>query len=267
MPEKKLRIGKISYANVFPIFYMLERVCDCSDFEIIEGVPSELNAMLRAGALDISPSSSVEYLRHPEIYTYIDGISISSRGPVGSVFLFSKKPIQKLSGQDIAVTAQSATSVALLEVLLREAGIENVRYLSAQRADLTMADAFLLIGDDALLYHLRTGAGSERFAYDLGEMWYQQHALPFVFALWIVRKALMSHAAGRDQLRQFSANLHTAKRASLARLAEIAPASPLTEKLTAGEMLSYWKKLDYELGDEHMRGLALFREKSRQSID
>ncbi len=261
MLKKKLRIGKISYANVFPLFYMLERVCDCSGFEIIEGVPSELNAMLRAGVLDISPSSSVEYLRHPEIYTYIDGISISSRGPVGSVFLFSKRPIQKLSGQVIAVTAQSATSVALLEVLLREAGIENVRYINSKQAELTTADAFLLIGDDALLYHLRTGAGSERFAYDLGEMWYQQHALPFVFALWIVRKDLMSDAAGRDQLRQFSANLHVAKRESLARLAKITPASPLAEKLSAGELLSYWKKIDYELGDEHLKGLSLFRRK------
>ncbi|HSW64868.1 MAG TPA: menaquinone biosynthesis protein [Dissulfurispiraceae bacterium] len=259
--RKKLRIGKIAYANVFPIFYMLERVCDCSLFEIVEGVPSELNAMLRAGTLDISPSSSVEYLNHTDLYTYIDGISISSRGPVGSVFLFSKKPLQDLSGEEIAVTNQSATSFVLLHLLFREAGIRDVRYVSTQRAELASANAFLLIGDDALIYRLRTGSGSKRFVYDLGEMWYQQHALPFVFALWIVRKDLTHDEAGLKLLQHFTADLHAAKRQSLVRLGEIAHASPLAEKLSVEELLSYWSKLDYELGEEHIRAMHLFSAK------
>ena len=261
MARKKLRIGKIAYANVFPVFYMLERMCDCSQFEIIEGVPSELNAMLRSGALDISPSSSVEYLQHPELYSYIDGISISSRGPVGSVFLFSKKPLPKLSGQEIAVTTQSATSVALLDVLLRESGIENVRYVSTRRAELAAADAFLLIGDDALIYRLRSPAGSELFVYDLGELWHQQHGLPFVFALWIVRRELMNDEAGRNHINEFAGTLHAAKREALIRLGEIAVASPLAERLSAGELLAYWNNLDYELGGEHEQALHLFSTK------
>lgn len=258
---KKLRIGKIAYANVFPIFYMLERMCDSSQIEIVEGVPSELNAMLRAGVLDISPSSSVEYLNHPELYTYIDGISISSRGPVGSVFLFSKKPLQNLSGEEIAVTSQSATSVVLLDLLLREAGIRNVRYVSTQRAEFARADAFLLIGDDALIYRLRTGAGNEHFVYDLGELWYQQNGLPFVFALWIVRKDLIRDESRQKLLHRFTADLDAAKRQSLALLGEIAHASPLAGKLSAKELLSYWSKLDYELEDEHVRSMHLFSTK------
>lgn len=260
MVQKKLRIGKIAYANVFPIFYMLERVCDCSQFEIVEGVPSALNAMLRAGEIDISPSSSVEYLKFPERYTCIDGISISSRGPVGSVFLFSKKPLAQLAGARVAVTPQSATSVVLLDVLLRGEGIRGVEYVSTAGDALTAADAFMLIGDDALIYHLRSHQPGERFVYDLGDLWFQRYQVPFVFALWIVRKELISDPEGQALLKCFSDDLAVARQQALIRLGEIAPASPLAERLSIGELLSYWNNLDYALGDDHKNGLSLFRE-------
>lgn len=260
MKQRKLRVGKIAYANVFPIFYMLERVCDCSQFEIVEGVPSELNAMLRAGEIDISPSSSIEYLRYPDRYSYIDGISISSRGPVGSVFLFSRRPLEKLAGSTIALTPQSATSVALLDILLRDAGIPDVRYDRTAGDALTAADAFLLIGDDALVYHLRSHQSGERFVYDLGDLWYQRYQLPFVFALWIVRKELSSDPEEQARLQCFSDDLAAARRQALVRLGEIVTASPLAERLSIGELLSYWNNLDYSLDEEHLKAMALFRD-------
>jgi len=116
----KLRIGKIPYANLFPIFYMLEKECDCSSYEFVEGVPSVLNKMLRDGEIDVSPSSSIEYLRNPSLYRIIDGHSISSKGHVKSILLFSKIPIVELNGGTIYVSSQSETSVALLDIILKK---------------------------------------------------------------------------------------------------------------------------------------------------
>lgn len=156
MAEHKLKIGKIPYANLFPIFYMLEKECDCSSYEFIEGVPSSVNRMLRDGKVDVSSASSIEYLRNRDKYTFIEGHSISSIGPVGSIILFSRKPIEALDGHTILTSSQSATSVALLEVIFKKfikikCNLNSSDFrLQASDFELPDAKACLLIGDDAL---------------------------------------------------------------------------------------------------------------------
>ncbi|HMK44473.1 MAG TPA: menaquinone biosynthesis protein [Dissulfurispiraceae bacterium] len=255
---RKLRIGKISYANIFPIFYLIERKFDCSRYEFVEAVPSELNRMLQCGEVDISPSSSVEYLRNPDQYSFMPGVSISSRGAVGSVFLFSRIPIDRMSGKSIAVTKQSATSVVLLEVLLRLAGNIGVTMVPSDRETLESSDAFLLIGDDALLHATRIDGSY--FVYDLGDIWDRRTGLPFVFALWIYRRNLPEDPHLGEIFRQFADDVLRAKKESLLMLPEVAVASPLAGKLSHDELLAYWKKIDYELDNEHLRGLQRFRD-------
>jgi len=120
LDRNRLRIGKIPYANLFPIFYMIEKESDLSGYEFIEGAPSELNKKIREGLIDISPSSSIEYLRHPDKYTLIENHSISSKGPVGSILLFSKQPIETLDGLSILTSSQSETSVALIQIVMKK---------------------------------------------------------------------------------------------------------------------------------------------------
>jgi len=269
--ELKLRIGKIPFANLFPIFYTLENEFDCSAYDFVEGVPSQLNAMLREGVIDLSPSSSVEYLRNPSVYGFIDGISISSRGPVGSIFLFSKRPVEQLDGGTIYVTSQSATSVALLEVVLRR--FYGIKYSSAVSAnpEASGADAFLLIGDEALIYRSRKSGfrtcGTEdascpyEYFYDLGQVWYERTGLPFVFALWIVRNELYQRDDPRhDIFRRFVDDLMKAKQRSLENLPEIAENSPMKAFMSKEEIIEYWNKLDYDLSDDHKKGMYLFRD-------
>jgi len=260
MEPRKLRIGKIMYANVFPMFYLLERYCDCSDYEFVESVPSKLNAMLRAGELDVSPSSSIEYLRNQERYRYVDGVSISSCGEVGSVFLFSRRPLEQLSGCTILLTSQSATSVALLKILLRQSGLSDVTFAASDRAESGDAEAFLLIGDDALVFRSRVVPGSGLQVYDLGDLWYRWTGLPFVFALWIVRNELPQDEAFQQTYARFIRDVLWAKTESVKRLPEIAAVSPLAGTLSEDELLAYWKKIDYELDDAHLKGLDRFRE-------
>ncbi|NTU41736.1 MAG: menaquinone biosynthesis protein [Nitrospirales bacterium] len=250
----KLRIGEIPYANLFPIFHVLRRDMDCSDYTFLQGVPSKVNRMLRDGEIDLSPSSSIEYLRNPSLYGIIEGHSISSRGTVQSILLFTRRPLEALGESRIAVTSQSETSVGLLRVIMERFYESSCSLqVSDQPAEEKEADAFLLIGDDALRMR-EVPLGMQVF--DLGEVWYRHTGLPFVFALWVFRRDIDTP---EGLLQRFTADLDRAKQIALRDLKGIAAHSPLRSHMTDEEIVSYWKVIDYGLSEENRKGLELFR--------
>jgi len=268
-----LNIGKISYANLFPVFYLLEKEADCSGYAFVESYPSALNQMLREGRLDLSPSSSIEYLKDRDRYNYLPGHSISARGPIDSILLFSRVPIESLSGQTVYATHQSETSVALLNIVLRKFyGIEcGIRSSTAPFSEaIASHSAYLSIGDEALsaLYAahemnlpdsepdatLATIAHQLFYLYDLSLLWHRHTCLPFVFALWIVRKDL--DEAKRKLLAMFQTDLDRARDLISERLEEIASAPGLAYPSQA--LLDYWRGIIYGLDDECVKGLELF---------
>ncbi|NWF52363.1 MAG: menaquinone biosynthesis protein [Nitrospirae bacterium] len=285
-----LRIGKIPFANLFPIFYELQNECDCSHYDFIEGVPSLLNRKLRSGEIDLSPSSSIEYLRYKDRYVYIDGHSLSSKGAIESILLISRIPIDKLRGIKVFTTSQSDTSVVLLNIILRKfSQIECYFESTDEKIEslLNEADAFLCIGDDALKAkriitnhklqiekriknaELRTpNSGLIYYIYDLGDLWFKNTGLPFVFALWIVRKDSLEEKP--DLISKFTYDLDKSKRLAKEHLNKIASALKqlLFENhgllLKEQEILSYWKCISFDLTEEHKRGLGLFRKYSEE---
>ena len=75
-----IRLGRISYVNMAPVFFRLD-----ADVEEIPGVPTELNAKLLAGDVDLAPISSIEYARNAErlrILHEIDAAIIAANEPV-----------------------------------------------------------------------------------------------------------------------------------------------------------------------------------------
>lgn len=261
MVDQKLRIGRIPYANLFPIFYMLENECDCSKYEFIEGVPSALNKMLRTGEVDVSPSSSIEYLRHSDEYAIVENHSISSIGPVGSIILLSAKPIEELNGLPVLTSSQSETSVALLRIIFER--FYKVK-CDLKTADIHLdslpsaAEAYLLIGDDAL----KAAKRYDLYIYDLGELWQQHTGLPFTFALWIYKKDCCKEKA--ELLKRFKSDLNRSKKRALENFKMLASESPLKGILTENELISYWENISYDFGDEHRKGLELFRKYSEE---
>ena len=263
MKERKLRIGRIPYANLFPIFFTLGKEHDCSLYEFVDGVPSEVNRMLRGGEVDVSPSSSIEYLRNPSFYRIIEGHSISSRGPVGSIFLFSERDMEDLDNSTVSVSSQSETSVALLDIVFRKFYGISCTLLRSDAPE-ESGGAFLLIGDDALKYSKKLSVTNNTprslLTYDLGDIWYRHTGLPFVFALWIVRAGVYDPGdRRRDMLDRFIRDLDRAKEEALKGIALIAPHSPMRPFLSGQEIVSYWDHLDYDLTDAHKKGLELFR--------
>ena len=115
-----IRLGRISYVNMAPVFHRLE-----AEVEEVQGVPTELNGRLLAGELDLAPISSIEYARNADRLRLLPRLCVSSEGAVDSIQLVSRKPLEQV--RTVAVTPESATSVVLTKVLLPEADARAAR--------------------------------------------------------------------------------------------------------------------------------------------
>ncbi|HDO25837.1 MAG TPA: futalosine synthase, partial [Nitrospirae bacterium] len=260
MKKTKLRVGRIPYANLFPTFNYLERKCDLSDYRFVEGVPSTLNRMLREGKLDISPSSSIEYLKNKKKYFILPWFTISSTGPISSILLFSKLPLKELHNKTVAVTSASETSVLLLKIILNKFLSLKCRFKKIKRTSvkniLSSYPAVLLIGDQAMKQAKLLSAvkkspvssivsrPSRLYIYDLGELWAEHTDLPFVFALWIVRKDAVTKKM--ELIKKLSADLLKAKKFAPKQLSSIAKQAPQKKWLSEKDLVNYWKKISYD---------------------
>lgn len=252
-----LAVGRISYVNAIPFFHHLPQTGFAGS--VTDGVPSELNAQLASGLLDLSPSSSFEYACHWRDYLLLPGFSISSLGPVRSVLLFSRRSLEAVAAETIVLTGESATSVNLLKVLLHEfCGAATVDCRVPElpvEAAIAAGESALLIGDRALRMARAVPEGVQ--VYDLGELWWRFTGLPFVFALWIVRKEACATRGAEVDL--FRRQLAEALRKSFADLAGLAAAVAPAAPLAAAELVSYWRdSMSYDLTEAHLAGLRRY---------
>lgn len=270
MKNNRLKIGRIPYANLFPIFYYLDNKCDSSDYRFIRGVPSRVNKMLREGELDVSPSSSIEYLRNKDRYLVLPWFSISSSGPIKSILLFSKYPIEELGGKTIAVSSESETSTLLLKIILKEffsldCGFEQETRRSVRNI-LTSFPAMLHIGDTAMIeahkLSLDKYRQSSMYVYDLGELWDKYTGLPFVFALWVVRKEAVEEKG--ELIRKLSDDLIKAGKFAGSRFKMIAREAPHNKSLSEKQLVEYWKLITYDFSEIQMEGLNLFEKYAKR---
>jgi predicted solute-binding protein len=186
-----LRIGCVKYLNARPLIFGWPG-------EVVFDHPSALCERLAAGLLDVALVSSFEFLRNP-VYTLVDGISISSRGSVHSVFVAHAGELSEI--EEIEVDPASQTSINLLRCLMAEKGMSPkfvIRSRLIQRA-LTPRLAKFFIGDQAIRFRDES-AGTFQF-WDLGEEWQNRTHLPFVYALWLIRPEVASPKAIADTLR------------------------------------------------------------------
>lgn len=255
-PIKQLTLGHIRYLNCVPFFGALAQ--QGFQGKLVSGVPSELNRMLQQGQLDASPSSSFEYARNWQDYLLLPGHSISSTGKVASVLLFSPVPPEQLDGKVIAITGESATSVNLLDVLLRDCYqvqdvVIRVPDESVENLALQQKPA-LLIGDRALKLAATPPPGMA--IYDLGELWYQHTGLPFVFALWMIRKEALTLYP--QELELLDRQLHASRDHVLKNTDSYAATAARTLGLPVKQVMDYWQIIDYRLEEQHLAGLKLF---------
>jgi chorismate dehydratase len=236
-----IRLGRISYVNMAPVFYRLRY-----EVEEVAGVPTELNRLLLSGALDLAPISSIEYARHADRLRILPRLCVSSEGAVDSIQLVSRTPLGQV--RTVAVTPESATSVVLTKVLLPQA--EHLPLEAAREADAT-----LLIGDAAL----RSAFENPTPHHDLGRLWLERTGLPMVFAVWAAPEPV---AAGLSELEHALVASVRLARAEPERLAYEA-----SERYgyPAGFLARYFEKLRYSFGPRERAGLYTFLELARDA--
>lgn len=259
----RLRLGRINYLNCLPVYYPLEKGLVTLDFpvEVVRGVPTYLNQLFFAGALDVTPLSSIEYARHPDAAVILPDISVGADGRVGSILLFSRRPVRELHGLKVALTSASATSVVLLKILFAcyyritpEFAIRN----ASLEAMLQEAEAVLLIGDEALVAAAQVR--EERLPLevnDLGAAWKEfTGGEMMVYALWTVRRDFAENYP--RETAALAQALNQAKRMALARKEELLREAQRLTGLPLPDLEDYFSLIRHDFDVRYRRALLLF---------
>jgi chorismate dehydratase len=241
-----LRLGGVSYLNARPLTWALAR--RAPRWALRYDVPSVCAGLLERGEIDLGLVSSIEYLRSTT-YRIVPGVGIGSRGPVASVALYVKGPLDAV--RTVAIDTASRTSVALLRVLCaRDFGIAPA--FVPHRPDLVgmtrTCDAALLIGDPAFeADHAELGLTK----LDLGDAWTRLTGLPFIYAAWTGPAGPVT-AADVEALQEAQA-VGTRSFAAIAR--EYGGAD---ERVVARAEAYLTDNIRYGLGAEEIEGLQRF---------
>ena len=232
-----IRLGRISYVNMAPLFHGLE-----AEVEEVAGVPTDLSRMLLEGDLDIAPIPSIEYARNADRLRILPRLCVSSEGAIDSIQLVTRLSFGQI--RSVAVTPESATSVVLVRVLLPKAeilplGIE--------------ADATLLIGDAAL----RSAFEDPTPHFDLGRLWLERTGLPMVFAVWAAPEPVAEGLLDLEHALVASVRLARSEPERLAQQASETYGYP------PGFLARYFEKLRYSFGPRERAGLYTFLEMAR----
>ncbi|HEX6800485.1 MAG TPA: menaquinone biosynthesis protein [Ktedonobacterales bacterium] len=265
----------IDYLNVAPVYDWLRHPewrdgpgtqgvlpGNDSGVELVAGVPSVMNAALAAGAIDVSNVSSVAFGEHAREWLLLPDLSVAAHGRVASVLLFSRhRDWSALDGGSVAVTSDSATSVALVRLLCERRYGVSPRLVSRPPdldAMLAAHDAALLIGDIALRegQARRPIGGAVPYIFDLAAEWQAWTGLPFVFSVWAARRdrAEAIRQGGVLEL------LRTSTDWGLAHLDIIAADAARRLNLPLATCAAYLRLLDYALTERDLRGLRAFLE-------
>jgi chorismate dehydratase len=255
-PAAPVRVGRISYMNVAPVYYGLDHGRRPGWMTMTSAPPSALNGMLAAGELDISPVSSAAYARHQEDWLVLPDLSIACCGPVMSVLLVSRHPFASLHGRKVILTRDSATAAALTRCLLASEGIHPRLATGRVRTAADLPEetgAALVIGDAALREPWAAGFDH---VWDLGALWRDRTGLPFVFALWAVRKSFADEHP--DRVAAVLAELHRSRREGLCRICRILPEASDRLGISREMCREYYDRLRYSLDAAEIEGLSAF---------
>jgi chorismate dehydratase len=235
------RVGSVPYLNAVPLTRGLEE-------QIQFVVPSKLAEMLQRDELEAALVSITEVL-FKDRYDVLDGIAIASLGEVQSVFLAHKQPLEEI--REIFCDTASLTSVNLLKVLFAERGLKPEFKPLADYKSASSLENVLLIGDRAIEF---SRAPHDHTIWDLGEAWFELTKLPFVYAVWALRRGIENQELRRK--------LHEAKNFGLDTLDNIIATRPEFDRDFRQDYFTW--HIQFHLGADEKRGIAKFIELLRK---
>ncbi|MGZ4962809.1 MAG: menaquinone biosynthesis protein [Limisphaerales bacterium] len=238
---KGFRVGSVPYLNAVPLTRGIED-------EIVFIPPSQLAEKLRRDELDAALVSISEVLMHDK-YDILDGVAVASLGEVKSVFLAHRQPFEEI--KEIHCDTASLAGFNLLKVLLAERGLKPTLTPLASYAEASTKENVFLIGDRAIDFLF---GNYDHQIFDLGTAWLELTKLPFVYAVWALRRGVKN-----EELRR---QLHSAKVFGMETLDNIINTRPEYTLDFRKDYLGW--HIHYHLGTDERRGIAKFVELLRK---
>jgi len=268
-----VRVGHIRFLNCYPLYYGLEhcgvladgRKADRPDrwgIELVPGVPTQLNRWLVEGRIDLGLVSSIAYGRSHRRLLLSRNVSISSLGAVDSIQLVTRKPLTRITS--VALTQQSATSIALLKTLLKLGFRQEVSYHDLEgpvSEALEEYDAALLIGDQGLeaLYFPEP----DTICHDLGELWQEWTGLPMVYAVSAAREDFA--VTNGPELVAVERELAGCVDYARHHLEEVVESAVDLYRFDRPALTRYFALLRYDFTEEYQQGLRRFYELAHEA--
>ncbi len=231
-----MKIGCVPYINALPLIYGIED-------EVIKLPPRTLAKLLKEDRLDVALAPSA-ILFDKKNYKVVPDISISSRGEIKSIVLFYRNKIEEI--KKVAVDLETMSSFILLKLILRKKYKIDPKYYRSPKIQLKESpyDAQLLIGDKAMTYD------SQCSKLDLGREWFDLTQLPFIFALWVVRR-------GADY-EKICSKLSQAKLQGLQNIDKVIENVNFLPKKVLKNYFT--ENVDYNLGQDEIEGFKHFNQ-------
>lgn len=233
----KFRIGSVPFLNAAPLTRGLES-------ELVFATPAKLAEMLRRDELDAALLSVTESLLRDR-YDILDGVAIASFGEVYSVLLAHRKPLTEV--REVFCDTASLASVNLLKVLLAERGLRPEFKPLASYAAAAQCDFVLLIGDRAIEFQR---APHTHEIFDLGAAWLELTNLPFVYAVWALRRGVENRELRRE--------LREAKRWGMETMETIIETRPEFDEDFRRDYFEW--HIHFHLGEDEKRAILRFSE-------
>lgn len=242
------RVAASSYLNTAPLIWSFVRGRRRGEVELVtDTAPARCGDLLARGQVEAALVPVIEYQRLPET-AVVPGVCVGARREVHSVVLVTRGArLEEV--ESVALSTESRTSAALIEVISREFLGRAPRFEQAEpnlEQMLARHDAALVIGDPAMTFE-REGLR----VYDMAALWREYTGLGFVFAMW------MAEAGASPNVR--AVEFAAARDEGLAHVDEIAaeyeselgrPRETLVRYLT--------ENISFSLDEEMRGGLELF---------
>lgn len=252
-----LASGRIAYTNDLPIYAAFDAGILRYPGTLHADVPAALNRMLVDGSLGLSPISAFAYADHADQLALMPCICIGSRHMVWSVICVSSRPLDSLANVKIAVTAESASGLNLLRVLLeRRYGVTaQFEVVADPLAAAREGRPTLLIGDKAIDAQLSFPAA---VVHDLGQLWHEWTGLDMVYAVWAVRRDVLEH--DRQGVAQAMRALNKARTWGLEHIDQVIERAQATHPRETGVYEAYYRTLNFDFDAQAQAGLQRYYE-------
>lgn len=246
---RRLRLGVLPFLNARPLVHGLSRGGLRGRYDLLWADPAAIARRLAAGELDAGILSVAALADAGEPYRIVPDLAIASDGPVWSVRLFHRGPLQGV--RRIVLDRRSRTSTVLARLLLEERFGIRPRHETGDPDPLGLeaGEACVAIGDPGLRSrHLPS--------LDLGEVWRRWVGLPFVYAVWAAHPGRL----GEGDVRALQASLREGRAAI-----DLLDREAIWEGWPAGLAKAYLTEaIRFRLGPREMEGLATFLERARR---